>query len=313
MKKISFLLLAVMLAACGNNSSSKSIGKESEKPVTPETAIPELRMPAIPMTIVEPMERASFLAAHYWDHLEHTPITTNNDTIKLEQYFSNYLAVLNESNKSKLQVNLQKSFSEIQKDSVYLSMFNHLADKYLYDPNSPFRNDEVYLMFVEMFKDNPALSFADKERLKFKYSLLQKNRIGYKAENFRYKTDKQEDNLYAQKADLLLLYFNNPGCHACAEVQQQLIASNILMHNEETGKLKILSLYPDEDLSEWSKHKNDQPDNWIKGYDSKQEIKTKLLYDLKAIPTLYLLDKNKNVLLKDATVQQVEAYLYEHQ
>lgn len=39
--------------------------------------------------------------------------------------------------------------------------------------------------------------------------------------------------------------------------------------------------------------------------------KTKNLYDLRAIPTLYLLDKNKTVLLKDATLQKVEQYLAE--
>jgi hypothetical protein len=33
------------------------------------------------------------------------------------------------------------------------------------------------------------------------------------------------------------------------------------------------------------------------------------LYDLKAMPTLYLLDKDKKVLLKDAPVEQVEQYL----
>lgn len=37
--------------------------------------------------------------------------------------------------------------------------------------------------------------------------------------------------------------------------------------------------------------------------------KGKNLYDLKAIPTLYLLDKDKKVLLKDATVAQIDQYL----
>ena len=42
-------------------------------------------------------------------------------------------------------------------------------------------------------------------------------------------------------------------------------------------------------------------------------IKEKNLYDLKAIPTLYLLDKNKKVLLKDAVVGQIEQYLQQRQ
>lgn len=310
MKKNSVILFALLLVSCAGNDRNKQPVSQSVDSVA---VIKELQMPAIPMAIVEPMERASYLAGHYWDNLSFEPIQSENDSNRLEQYFSNYLAILNESNKAKLEENINKSLISIQSDSVYLAMFSHLADKYLYDPNSPFRNDEVYLIFVNAFKENPKLSFSDQERLKFKHGLLLKNRVGNKAENFNFKTDKGESSLSKVKADMLLLYFNNPGCHACEEVQAQLQASDLLNDRLDKGKLVVLSIYPDEDLTEWERYKNNQPKNWINGYDSNQEIKSKLLYDLKAIPTLYLLDKNKNVLLKDATVQQLESYIYEHQ
>ena len=47
-------------------------------------------------------------------------------------------------------------------------------------------------------------------------------------------------------------------------------------------------------------------------HDASQAISRQRLYDLKAIPCLYLLDADKRVLLKDATVEQVELYLKEH-
>ena len=75
------------------------------------------------------------------------------------------------------------------------------------------------------------------------------------------------------------------------------------------GNLKILAVYPDEDKEEWERHLPDFPKEWINGYDKKLVIKEKNLYDLKAIPTLYLLDKDKKVLLKDATVAQIDQYL----
>ena len=66
---------------------------------------------------------------------------------------------------------------------------------------------------------------------------------------------------------------------------------------------------PDEELDEWRKHLNEFPKEWINGYDKKFAIKEQQLYDLKAIPTLYLLNKEKTVLLKDAPAQAIEEYL----
>ena len=80
---------------------------------------------------------------------------------------------------------------------------------------------------------------------------------------------------------------------------------------KEEGKYynRLLAVYPDEDKEEWERHLPDFPKEWINGYDKKLVIKEKNLYDLKAIPTLYLLDKDKKVLLKDATVAQIDQYL----
>jgi len=41
------------------------------------------------------------------------------------------------------------------------------------------------------------------------------------------------------------------------------------------------------------------PANWTVAHDSSGILYAKSIYDLKAIPTVYLLDKNKTVLLKD--------------
>ena len=54
-------------------------------------------------------------------------------------------------------------------------------------------------------------------------------------------------------------------------------------------------------------------DSYLVNPSGKFTIKEEQVYDLKAIPTLYLLDKDKTVLLKDATAPAIEAYLMQHQ
>ena len=72
--------------------------------------------------------------------------------------------------------------------------------------------------------------------------------------------------------------------------------------------MKILTLYPDEDLNLWRNHLNELSDKWVNGYDKGQVLTHGLLYDLSSIPSFYLLDKDKKVLLKDADWRQVTQF-----
>ena len=74
-------------------------------------------------------------------------------------------------------------------------------------------------------------------------------------------------------------------------------------------KLKILAVYPDEDLEAWRQHIPDVPATWINSYDNTVSLKNDEIYDLKAIPTLYLLDKTKKVILKDVTFNQLMEFI----
>ncbi len=52
------------------------------------------------------------------------------------------------------------------------------------------------------------------------------------------------------------------------------------------------------------------PEGWTVGTD-REAVKTGALYDLKAMPSLYLLDGKKTVLLKDAAYEKICAALQE--
>lgn len=115
--------------------------------------------------------------------------------------------------------------------------------------------------------------------------------------------------LYNVKADYLLLFFYNPDCHACKEITEQLSGDPLIGRMMSDKKLKILAVYPDEDLEAWRKHIPDVPAAWINSYDNTVSLKNDEIYDLKAIPTLYLLDKTKKVILKDVTFNQLMEFM----
>jgi hypothetical protein len=50
------------------------------------------------------------------------------------------------------------------------------------------------------------------------------------------------------------------------------------------------------------------PQQWLHGYDPGMAITRRRLYDVKAIPTIYLLDSDKTVILKDTSIEAVESF-----
>ena len=76
--------------------------------------------------------------------------------------------------------------------------------------------------------------------------------------------------------------------------------------------MKILGIYPDIDKEVWRKNAKQIPLSWINACDPKGKIKDNNIYDLKAIPTLYLLDNDKKVILKDPAFKRLIIFIVQH-
>ena len=80
----------------------------------------------------------------------------------------------------------------------------------------------------------------------------------------------------------------------------------------DKGKLTVLTIYPDSDLEVWQEHLTVLPGWWVNGYDQHCTINEEVLYDIRAIPSLYLFDNDKRVILKDAEKRDIEIWLRNH-
>ncbi|MDD2438353.1 MAG: DUF5106 domain-containing protein, partial [Massilibacteroides sp.] len=228
----------------------------------------------------------------------------------IEQAFVNYIDILPHTNPEIAIHSIRKTMENAAAEKKMLNYFFSLYEKYLYDANSPMRNEEFFIPVLEAMAASPALNDTEKIRPQNLLSLAQKNRVGKLANDFSFTLKNgQKKKLYDIHAEYTLLYFYNPGCHACEENSSKIKASVRMGALLKSGKLKIVAVYPDEDLSEWEKHLEDIPSSWINGYDQDVYLKNEEVYDLKAIPTLYLLDKNKQVIFKDTYFEQIEAFL----
>ena len=284
--------------------------KEAENTPAPAAKVKNFERPIPPVIMTSPQDRAGFMIAHYWDKFEFTDTMYCHAPEITEQAFVDFLALFPYATNSKVTEGVKNMLDAAEADETMYNYFFRLAGKYLYEPNSRMHNDEFYIPFLEHVVASHKVSEEHKIRTQHFLQLAYRNRTGSKAEDIVFTTASgSTGRLYNISAPYLLLMFFNPDCAECKKTTDELKKSAIITAAVASGMLKILAVYPDENIEIWREHLQEIPPSWINGYDETQVIKTHEVYDLKAIPTLYLLDENKKVILKDTHVDYLNDYL----
>ena len=179
--------------------------------------------------------------------------------------------------------------------------FTDLVVKYLYDPNSPLRNEDYYAVYAARMASSDLVEEVMKGKYAREVSLAALNRVGTQAADFRFADVRGKvRTLYGIRSELTLLFFSNPGCTACKEIIDVLNNDPVISGLIADGTMSVLNIYIDEDLEAWKSYMPIYPDTWYNGFDPDFVIRGERLYNVRAIPSLYLLDRNKKVILKDA-------------
>lgn len=290
-----------------------TVSCKEDTPITPQLHNHEIeqeyQQPIKPISLQQiPVFKQimDYITLHYWDNFNYSEMTGNS----LEQAIGKFIEIIPHSAKNVTYAAINESLERAAIQQGALARFLDIYEIYFYNPNSPFRNDEYYIPVLQYVVNSDDATEGDRLRAKFRLEMALKNRIKTQATDITYTlASGKSGTLYDIPNQLTLLMFYNPDCHSCEEVIAYIEESPIMSMAIERGDVGVLAFYPDSDLSIWKRNLKKIPASWINGYDKNGVVKSQLLYDLKAIPTLYLLDKNKVVLLKDADLEIVELYL----
>lgn len=262
-------MLILPLAACSS---------AQKKPAA--TAVDTFSVPSAPSILTTQEQKAEFIATHYWDNFDFADTTLISRADITEQAFADFANLLPHLPQPLIEKGVAAMMKGAEADSAMYIHFMELAEKYLYDPNSPMRNENIYIEVLRHIVATAKLDEIYKVRPRYQLELAMKNRVGDKAADFTYTTEKGgKATLHRATGDPLLLFFFRPDCPTCKEVKEYVVNKGI------DKRVKILFVNPDIDT----------------------HIDT--IYDLRASPTLYLLDKDKRVILKDVPIEQIEQYL----
>ena len=295
--------LCLICTACVNRSVKGAESSEDKY---------HLEIPKAPVMMDSDGQR-DYLCRHYWDNLDFadSTIPARIDSTSFRSDFINFAALLLEQKDGVSQ--MESLMEKASQNAPMLDLFCSISRLMFYDPNSPLRNDDLYIPVLDAIAKSPLVDDESRESAIQTLILVSRNRPGSPAEDFSYLTiQNRPGSLYGIRAPYTLVFFSNPGCNMCRDIREAMAASSVIRDMVRNRKLVVLALYPDEDTDLWLSYKDEIPSEWINARDPGCTISASGLYDLKAIPSLYLLDADKTVLLKDCTeVRQIEAALSE--
>ena len=104
------------------------------------------------------------------------------------------------------------------------------------------------------------------------------------------------------EAEYLLVFFYIPGCAQCAMTLEWITMDTAYNQLIQAGVLQGFAFYPEKDLNAFRAYRNTIPSSWINARDpdGMSQLEEDGLYQMRGAPTIYLLDRNKKVILKDA-------------
>ena len=284
MKRLSLFVLMISVLVCSNTLWAQGF-----------------KYPIPPDSIRDRQGRIDYITDNFWN----SKTISDTTNFKSPKLLLDYLYLLKQQDNNAKSI---KAFISLAaKSENTFGTILYWLDNILYDSSSSHYDESLYLKLMNavMASDaDPVMKLIPAERI----NILQINQIGQKANDFSF-VDKAglQHRLYEIEVPLLLLIFNNPDCSLCNQAEKLISNDDVIQRLYKSNSIKILAITPDTDYEDWIQHQ--YPDNWIVGYDKGKVIYSQRLYDIQRLPCMYLLDRDKRVLLKEADYERIHKYL----
>ncbi|MFO8021970.1 MAG: thioredoxin-like domain-containing protein, partial [Perlabentimonas sp.] len=245
---------------------------------------------------------------HYFDNIDltddrltRTPFFQN----RIDTYFdrvllpapdtiSKYAVKLIEetrSNPDMFQFILSHLFSKYQNSSVMGmdAVFVELAEKYYLSGEAFWISDDIRKRIADRVAD------------------LKPNLIGEVAPNLELNNpNSKKQVLHNIDANVVVMYFWEPGCSHCKKVTPEL--KKIYDKYKNQG-LKVYAIYTQADKQDWTDYIEKNNLEWINVWDPVRVSSYHKLYDIYSTPILYVLDKDKRIIAKRIGVESLERFI----
>lgn len=317
---------ALITAIQDHNKKIQQIRIDIEKQ-HPESLLAALfrsmKEPAIPTPPAGNTDSAyayKYFKAHYWDGISFTDERLLRTPIfegKLDKYFKDLVVPDADSIKKEVDLMLHKSVSN---EEMYKYLLIHFIQKYI-NPEYMGQDAVFVHIFEKYINDRPEVNWFTEKYKKYVYDRaysLMANLIGQPAANLEMvDTLDRPTPLYNVNAPYTVVFFWDATCSHCKEIAPRL--DSMFQHKWKALGIKVYGVMTDGGKEAWMNylHEHEMKD-WIHVYQTTAQKEAdyeagrpsyKQLYDVYQTPVIFLLDKEKRIIAKKITYQQVDEIL----
>ena len=277
--------------------------------------------PKTPVTHQDSVNNYNYYKQHYWDgisFMDERIVRTPFFLPKLEMY---YRQVIAQSSDSLIKDIDYKLLLARTNPEMYKFLLNWFTDEYI---NPKYMGqDAVFVHLYEQYHSKGITTWLNEkqhEAITRRAFMVMANLIGEKAADMEFvNTADKPASLYNVEADYTIVVFWDPTCGHCKEEIPRI--DSIYRANWQKKNVKIYAVLSEAEKlkGEWLTYINAHNiGDWINVYQTKESVEAETkeqkpsyrqLYDVTLTPTLYLLDKEKRIVAKKLTLEQMNELL----
>ena len=275
----------------------------------------------IPVTHQDSVNNYNYYKQHFWDgisFMDERIIRTPFFLPRLEMYYRQVMPQSADSLKKDIDYKLLLARTNPE---MYKFLLNWFTDEYI----SPkyMGQDAVFVHLYEQYHSKGITTWLNEkqhETITRRAFMVMANLIGEKAADMEFvNTADKPASLYNVEADYTVVVFWDPTCGHCKEEIPRI--DSIYRAKWQKKNVKIYAVLSENEKlkSEWLTYiKEHNIGDWINVYQTKDAVEKETkeqkpsyrqLYDVTLTPTLYLLDKDKRIVAKKLTLEQINDLL----
>lgn len=259
--------------------------------------------PYPPESITDFEERVNYIVSHFWESVDLSkPI---RDTVAFEATLRDYVDFFRYAHREVVFSSIKDFMYKAQSNTSNAVQIMEMAERALFGLDMVYWSDEVYLEFCRMFIDSKRIRQEQKLRYIDQVKRIENTLQNSVPVDFTAITPDKHKVKLSSISGWVLIYFNEPDCFDCTITRLRLNTDRVISEYVEYGQLTVLAIYPGEWSKEWVEDANSMPKEWTCG--CCEDIEE--LYDIRFMPSFYLLNREHKLVGKNLTLEDVQQLL----